>query len=266
MQFIKIMLTACIVYVHTCCSPFGFDTDAATSGIIAKPVKCGSLESILVDLKSAVGIVRSPKKEPLPVAKAVVKQQTCDCSPFAYCLPFYPTIMIDWQVNTAQVLQQVHKDNPSLSGSVYDVYTIASRLGVPFFLSYYPQAQPDGLQLYNQAQQDPLVQDVNDRVKKLAAEGADLKTRVEALAVQTSVTSMARQKILKQIIPTFLEGGSIKETIVRNNGRFFDQNGINALQGNIYASLGTMSDQRTVDPKAFAAYQALLQSYLPFAP
>lgn len=255
----------------------------ARSGSV-RQVDCSSPAAIVRALKIAVGAAESssslviePELPALPsmqstqlsatsaesIASASV-QPTCPCdTPFAFVLPFYPTVMTNWGANAEGAMHIVAKMNPNASGSVFRLYKAVSFFGIQNFLKIYPQAQPVGLQLYAQAQQNPQVQKMDAQIKELVREGASMQLRVGALLAQTSVNTAVRQQIIQQTVPTFSPGQSIPETIRLNDGKNFDADGQALLAGNIYASIGDMSDQHKVDPHAYAICQMIFQVIFP---
>lgn len=241
-----------------------------------KKVDCSSPVAIIQALKSAVGlkntvILQAPSllQPELPAASlaSVASSSvtsTCPCdTPFAYVLPFYPTVMMNWGGNVEGAMHIVAKMNPDASGTVFNVYRAVNVLGIVQFLKAYPQAQPVGLQLYAQAQQNPYVQNMKAQIQKLKLDGAPMKTRVGALMAQTACNTAVRQQIIMQSISTFTPGESIPETIRLNDTKDFGSDGEALLAGNIYASIGDMSDQHKDDPEAYYIYQQILQAVFP---
>lgn len=281
MQIVRTFLVFVIAAIvnHALCGPGDMlplefaarSEDTNKNEITVQKIDCSSSDAIVCGLKRAMGLT-PPPVEALPalpsmqsVALPVASVQTtssCD-SPFACCYPFAPMIMLNWGADVANIMYVFEKDNPKASGTVFDLYAIICRIGIQPFLNAYPQAQPVGLQLYYQAQQNPAVQEMNAQIKRLVHEHAPLKTRVAALMTQTAINTAVRQEIVRQSIPTFSPGESIPETIQLNDGKRFDHDGVALLAGNIYASIGDMSDQQKADPHAYHAYQQILQTVLP---
>jgi hypothetical protein len=291
MQIIR-TIVACIIIGninHTLCGPenlvpAGFAVASGYTVDIEVPVQkidCSTPQSIADGIKNRMFTPpASPVVQVLPALPSIpsailpaasgsslvnssAQATSSGDSPFAVCYPFAPLIMLNWGSDVASTMMMVAKTDPKASGTVFNLYKIICRIGIQPFLNIFKQAQPVGLQLYAQAQQNPAVQEMAAQIKKLVHERAPLKTRVAALALQTAINNVVRQEIIKQSLPTFSPGASIMETIRLNKGKTFGMDGQALLAGNIYASIGDMSDQQKADPHAFYAYQQIIQSVLP---
>jgi hypothetical protein len=234
---------------------------AAPAKIPVNKVDCTSMDTTVAGLMAPYIEESAPVAPPSLIVSAmpVVTLPSMQITPaslphtsYTYSLPFNPIVHNDWNLNLGLIIGQQSK----MTGTVYDVFA-ASQDSVQF-LTTNPEAITTGLALHAYIQTDPYVQNANACIQKLVMANADIKTRITALVLQSSVHLRACQRVLQNSMP-LVAGMTITEMVQNNKDGKFDPR---LLQASVYACLATMADQLKIDPVGYIAYQQTLKTIL----